>query len=249
MNAYEQKRADRIERMRARSEKLAAESAAAFDKAHRIGDMIPLGQPILVSHHSERRHRRDIERIDGAMRKGVEAGREAEALARRAASAEASTGVSSDDPNAIVKLREKLMDVTSTYHRTQMANEDMRSGASDEYIDSLLGWSKGRTAIWRSLGHKTVPTTSLTAEIRRLKARIVEIETKAAAPAKPEEQYGDVRVVEEENRVRIYFAGKPDDAKRAELKSRGFRWSPTAGAWQRHASETSWYYARKLAGS
>jgi len=35
-------------------------------------DGIPLGQPILVGHHSERRARRDAERIDNGIRRMVE---------------------------------------------------------------------------------------------------------------------------------------------------------------------------------
>jgi protein-L-isoaspartate O-methyltransferase len=37
----------------------------------RIADGIPLGQPILVGHHSERRARKDAEKIQGGMRKAV----------------------------------------------------------------------------------------------------------------------------------------------------------------------------------
>jgi hypothetical protein len=37
-----------------------------------ILDGIPMGQPILVGHHSERRHRRDLERADSHMRRGLE---------------------------------------------------------------------------------------------------------------------------------------------------------------------------------
>src|SRR5258707_866849 len=62
-NPYEAKRAARIERMRARAKRLAHGAEAARDSARAIGAMIPFGQPILVGHHSERRHRRDLERI------------------------------------------------------------------------------------------------------------------------------------------------------------------------------------------
>lgn len=60
----------------------------------------------------------------------------------------------------------------------------------------------------------------------------------------PPEEHGDVRIVEDENRVRIFFPGKPIDETRAALKGAGFRWSPTVGAWQRHASNGAWWQAR-----
>ena len=47
-------------------------SAASSRAAHEIGRHIPMGQPILVGHHSERRHRRDIARIDSNMRRAIE---------------------------------------------------------------------------------------------------------------------------------------------------------------------------------
>lgn len=86
--------ADRAERMEARADALAAkaerrgaESESRRAAAHRILDIIPLGQPILIGHHSERRHRRDLDRVDGHMRAAIEAGREAEGAAQRAETA------------------------------------------------------------------------------------------------------------------------------------------------------------------
>lgn len=43
-----------------------------------ILSFIPAGQPILVGHHSEKRHRRDIERMDNNMRKSVEESKKSE---------------------------------------------------------------------------------------------------------------------------------------------------------------------------
>lgn len=76
-----EQRADRYDERAARR---AAESDARYATVRRIGDMIPMGQPILVGHHSEGRHRRDIERMHSNMTKSVEAQREAERLAERA---------------------------------------------------------------------------------------------------------------------------------------------------------------------
>lgn len=49
----------------------AAKSAAAWQAEHGILDMIPMGQPILVGHHSERRHRRDLDRAESLRRRGM----------------------------------------------------------------------------------------------------------------------------------------------------------------------------------
>lgn len=44
---------------------------------------IPFGQPILIGHHSERGHRKTIERADNAMRKSIEENKKAEDYERR----------------------------------------------------------------------------------------------------------------------------------------------------------------------
>jgi hypothetical protein len=64
---------------------------------------------------------------------------------------------------------------------------------------------------------------------------------RAAAPV----VVGDVRIEEGDNRVRVLFPSKPDEAVRTSLK-RGVRWSPRAGAWQRQASVAAWMEARRI---
>lgn len=70
----------RAERLDERADKHAQAAAGAFKRAHTVADGIPMGQPILVGHHSERHHRADVKRIDNAMRKGCEASNEAARL-------------------------------------------------------------------------------------------------------------------------------------------------------------------------
>lgn len=62
-------KAERYESWAASAE---SKSEAYFNKSHAITGNIPMGQPILVGHHSERRHRRDIEKSWSALGKGVE---------------------------------------------------------------------------------------------------------------------------------------------------------------------------------
>jgi hypothetical protein len=62
---------ERAERFDDYSDKRAADADTARKAVDRIADGIPLGQPILVGHHSERHARKDAERIESGMRKAV----------------------------------------------------------------------------------------------------------------------------------------------------------------------------------
>lgn len=53
------------------SSKRAADSARAAEAVRAIADNIPMGQPILIGHHSERHARKDAARIEAGMRKTV----------------------------------------------------------------------------------------------------------------------------------------------------------------------------------
>lgn len=78
---YADERADRLDERAARTR---ADGQARLARVHGIMDRIPLGQPILRGHHSERRHRRDVERIESGMAKGFAALKEANRLEERA---------------------------------------------------------------------------------------------------------------------------------------------------------------------
>jgi len=59
----------------------------AHDSVKRIAEHIPFGQPILIGHHSERRARKDAERIENDMRRAVKAFETAGYWQQRAAGA------------------------------------------------------------------------------------------------------------------------------------------------------------------
>jgi hypothetical protein len=63
--------ATRAERFEGYSERRLAEAERAREAVTAIAEHIPLGQPILVGHHSEKRARRDAEKIQNGMRKAV----------------------------------------------------------------------------------------------------------------------------------------------------------------------------------
>lgn len=255
MNPYEEKKAARIERMRERADRLRNESETRLNAARRIGDAIPFGQPILVGHHSERRHRADIARIDTNMRKGIDAAKEADALERRADHAESNRAVSSDDPDAPSKLAEKAAKLEAACEKMIAANKLVRRKAPISELAALLGVSEEKAATLYEpdfagrVGFPPYQLTNARAEIRRVRERLTLLERRAATPAPTPIECDGVRIEEADNRVRVIFPGKPDEATRAKLKGRGFRWSPTAGAWQRHASPGAWYDAKEVIGA
>jgi hypothetical protein len=254
MNAYETKRAERIERLRARGDKLASASTAAGNAAHAILDRIPMGQPILTDHHSAKRHRRDLDKAHQRLTKAVELRAEAEAVERRADRAEANVDVSSDDPEAVAKLREKLAKLDHDRARMVAANKAVRSASPLAALEAAGFSAKVAAEILTPdfvgrVGFPAYVLSNIASEARRIRLRIEALETRAASPAVPGEELHGITIREEENRVRILFPGKPDEQTRAALKRAAFRWSPTAGAWQRLASNGAWYEARRIAGA
>lgn len=84
----EQRAEERAERYAGRAARAQDASDAAYAGVRRIADGIPMGQPILLGHHSESRARRDIERMDSGMRRSVGEGERAEHYAERARAAD-----------------------------------------------------------------------------------------------------------------------------------------------------------------
>lgn len=77
----------RAERFEDYSEKRAEDAERAREAVSAIADNIPLGQPILVGHHSEKHARKDAEKIENGMRRAVKMWETSEYWKRRAAGA------------------------------------------------------------------------------------------------------------------------------------------------------------------
>jgi hypothetical protein len=86
-STLEERAAERAERFEGYSERREADGDAAHARVAAITDGIPLGQPILVGHHSERHARRDAKRIENGMRRAVKMWETAEYWQRRARAA------------------------------------------------------------------------------------------------------------------------------------------------------------------
>jgi hypothetical protein len=131
---------DRADRHAARAERDAAEAAAQYATYERISGGIPLGQPILVGHHSEGRHRRDLARMDTAMGRSVAADRSAEEAARLADGITSRlAGVSTGTLRRRIDRGEvEVRDLDRRLNGTAAASMTRRP-AEGEYRERLLG--------------------------------------------------------------------------------------------------------------
>ncbi|MCZ6689951.1 MAG: DUF3560 domain-containing protein [Planctomycetota bacterium] len=237
---YEQKKQDRIERYKARAERADANSAAAYQRSRDLLDPIPFGQPILVGHHSERGHRATLRKADTAMRRSSEEASKAKHYREKALDAERNRTISSDDPDAISLLRSKLEGLEARREQIKKANKAIkRKGATPETVAAELDIARHITVTWFKpdfagrIGFPSYVLSNLGGNIRRIKERIETLEA-TAGDETTEEMIGDVRLVDnvEENRLQLFFPGKPDEETRRKLKSSGFRWCRSEGAWQ-----------------
>lgn len=140
--SYRDRRLARAERLRGWAEKRAARSASSFRSAHEAIAGIPPGQPILVGHHSERHHRRDLERHDSRMRAAFEHQDKAVSMASKADEIErqADNAIYSDDIDAVDRLKEKIAGLEAERERIKVVNRLVRkhglAGAADQLTEA-----------------------------------------------------------------------------------------------------------------
>lgn len=245
MNSYEEKQERKRERFEELAQKNRDKSASEFKKADlsESATGIPFGQPILVGHHSEGRHRRTLERADNAMRRSIEADNKADYYAGKAAGV-GTGGISSDDPEAATKLYQKIAAAKATQHNMKAANSIIRARDHDNNkihrlrTELLFGEATARALLepdfMGRLGFAAYQLQNNGANIRRMEKRL-EILRQRPTETTETERNG-VTIVEnaEENRIQLIFDGKPPAEVRQILKSQGFRWSRYNTAWQRH---------------
>lgn len=252
MNSYELKQEERRALFHARAAKLQRIANSMQERASSMASVIPFGQPILVGHYSEKRDRNYRGRIQRAFAKSFDLQKQAGELASRAASV-GSGGISSDDPAAVDKIRERLAELKKKQEGYKAINAAIRKGVDAPMI--AMGFSETTIAKLKlpdECGRVGIPAYRLqnnNANIRRLEERIKTLENKPTESS--ETMIGNVRMVKnaEENRLQLFFPDKPSEAIRNQLKGSGFRWSPIAGAWQRHLSSAAAYWGEQIAAS
>lgn len=163
-------------------------------------------------------------------------------------------GISSDDPQALEKLKNKLASLeesqqamrgTNAYYRKHKTLDGCPYICEKAAEEIKANWARGW---YQGIPFPPYALSNNNANIHRIRDRIAELEkkTSSAAPAGWEFDGGEVVMNTEENRLQILFEDKPDADLRAELKAAAFKWAPSQGAWQRQLTDNAIYAAKRI---
>ena len=225
----------KVEKREEWADKARARSDARFNAAHALSSRIPLGQPILVGHHSEKRARRDAERIHNGMTKGVEEHKLAELhdSKRRGLARQLERTIFDDDPDAIERLEERIRDAEVSAARNVALNKAWRKGGVAGLLaagasEALAKTTAETVALCPWLAKGPFSATSDRASIRRDKERIASIKIRRERAAVAEASPTGV-AIEGGDYVTVTFPEKPAREILDALRAAGFRWG--GGSW------------------
>ncbi len=183
MSTYRDRREAKAERLRSWADKREAKATAEFAK----GDLreessgIPFGQPILVGHHSERRHHNAIDKAHSATRRSIEHADKAREMRERAANIEAAAAgaIYSDDEDAAGLLRARISDLEAKRDAMKAANAAFRAKHKDA-LKAMTPFERGR-----AVPHPPYELTNLGGNLSRQRARLAAMQAASTPEGTP----------------------------------------------------------------
>lgn len=228
----------KLERRQEWADKAQARSVAASNAAHHIASFIPPGQPILVGHHSEKRHRRDLDRIDSNMRKCIDNQDLAEHHTAKAGGIEAALdrSIFSDDDNAVQALEARISEREAEREKMKTVNKLYKKGDTAGLAALGLDYEaikKRLAALGSYFGqapHMPYELSNLGGRITADRKRLEIIKQRQERSAKAEASPTGVTLEQcQSGYVRVTFAEKPARSVLDALKAAGFFWG--SGSW------------------
>lgn len=221
---YEERKQARIDRLNSASDKASSLSGSEYKRSHDLVKDIPLGQPNIIGRPALPRLR---EKSWNALGKAIQLDKKAAYYAGRAEAAENNTAISSDDPDAIEKLKSKLAALEAERERVKASNKAAKKNGTEP-------------APWYTLPY-------LGKDIKRVKDRISQLERLDSQPVAEDIHFegGFIHENTEINRLQIIFDDIPEPDIREKLKRWGFKWARSEGAWQRMRGTNALHAAKQ----
>lgn len=171
-----------------------------------------------------------------------------------------STDIVKGTEGALDKMRAKLEKLRKLQAHMKEANKVVKSKklSDEEKVHELKEMGETDQSAWTLLrpdfagrvGYADYKLTNNGAVIRRVAKELESEITRLSKYADGNKEYkiGEVTVIEnvEENRLQLFFEGKPVFAVRKELKSNGYRWSGKNECWQRQLTNNATYGLRYI---
>lgn len=166
------------------------------------------------------------------------------------------TTIYSDEDDAIEQLEEKADNYRAYLEDMKKRNAHYRKHGTMKGYEDITDERAERldNEIKHSFYKVPFPAYELTSARQKIKAaeeraeQLKKLKAKAEQPTEDKYPHVDgVEVVEngEAMRIQLIFDGKPSEKVRTVLKSHGFRWSPSFGAWQRQLTDSGKWSTKK----
>lgn len=243
---FEERKQQRIDNAKQRAAQNEIEGDRLYNTAKEMASVIPLGQPILVGHHSEKRDRSYRNKIHNTYGKAFEKMDKAKYYQQKAEIIEGNTAISSDDPHALSKLKGQLQLLENAQEFRKATNKLLKKKDREGFLKLPLATAK----MWEELinpahqhwgiGFASYLLKNNGANIRRIKARIAQLEQIAQLETK-EILINEVRIVQntEANRTQLFFNDRLTKEEYKQVRSMGFVWCKSESAFQRQLCSLS----------
>ncbi|WP_276484771.1 DUF3560 domain-containing protein [Paraflavitalea pollutisoli] len=236
---HKQHRIDNAKRQADKNNKL---SDSLHKQANNMQSYIPMGQPIMVGHHSEQRDRNYRKKIQNKYGKAFKVRDAAQYYSDKATTIQNNSAIYSDDPTALEQRLQKLAELQAWQQFMKDANSCIRKKDKTAFLQLPSATEQQWNELTKpdrvhGCGYPRYKLQYNNAEIKRQQRQIAFLQDQFTMPVL-DITVNDIRLLtnKDANRIQLIFPGKPSEQIRQQLRKNSFKWSPTQGAWQRHLS-------------
>jgi hypothetical protein len=221
-------------------------STSLSKQSHDMMSIIPMGQPILVGHHSEKRDRNYRDRAWNKMGKSVELGKLADHHRSAADGIERAldNSIFSDDSDAVEELEKRIAEREAERERMKLVNKLYKKGDAEGLkalgldLEALKVKLAAAGSYWGKAPHLPYELSNLGGRITADRKRLEAVKARQKRTADAEAAPGGVLIKtggHGNSWAQVTFAEKPEREILNELKAAGFSWS--GGSWVGYAEK------------